>query len=729
MNRLAKHSGMAISLSTLSIVLLKVFLLTALILSIGSGELYFAQTAEEAKKVVPGNSCGDNHNFEKEGYVVGRSRISDPFEFLPWVRLKERHAADQIKALVDGKPFVYDSAVSKALGIIEKENFLPETSDIRYSFRIEVVTVENCTDRKLDLVYGVYSSQISPVLSGTPEARATERQAPQNTAGMVNVNAPSSKPFHLIPLAGYDSEDKLSVGGRLEIARKRLMKMPIDSILIEGEGSSQMRSVTAALTGSSDSSGWLAHLDWRLNFVNYSLPTGTGNIGEGHLSAQVSGMSQPFANGSFSVRLGGLLEAGNSQSAVRDVKVSTDTLNSAGFGSLKMYAGLDSRLPHNVFSISYGLEIGMVKRVGRVDWRKHIGDLKYDFWYPLGEHRILELESQFTVGAVQVPGRIPLPMRFFGGNNEQSFIPGESWQIRANPVIRAIPGSKLFQTSAGAGAEGFFSYNLTAAYDVWRQPLAPPALTKDPDFVSTLQSSIDSIVSPQQVFHATKDPHYQTIVMQLLPNVSGLLKDLKAAVDKAQSARPGELVAKFKACTAVIGTATRRATSATQVKDAVAQYGLVANLLPESDDQLGRVTNACLTELNADPGNDPAIAAAGEKIEHIRMEMEAEFKQIDQAAAARAAKADMAFPIRTLSTLLNEVNIYSVSPVFVFDVAKIDSKRAGLGGVRYGPGVGVRLTLVSTVQFTTGYAWNVRQGPGEGSGNLFFSLSLRDIFH
>jgi hypothetical protein len=727
MSRMATRSSDPIRLSSVRVSLLRALSVIALALWLNAGHACFAQTGDDAKKIVPDKSCGGK-NFEKEGYVVGRSRLEDPFIFLPWVRIKERNAADQIRALVDGKPFVYDTAISKALEIIEKENFLPDTSDFRYRFRVEVVSVENCADHKLDLVYGVYSTQIMPVLSGTPEARITERQAPQTAAGLSNVNAPAARPFHLMPSAGYDSEDKMSGGGRFEITRKRLWKVPFDSIVLEGKGSSQMRSVAAAISGSTDSPGWLAHIDWRLNYANYSLPTGTGNISGADLSAQVSAMSQPFGNGNFTARFGALLEAGNRQSAIRDEKLTSDTLDSAGFGALKFYAGLDSRLPHNVFSVSYGLEMGTVKPVGRVDWRKHIGDVKYDFWYPLGEHRILDLESRFTVGGIQIPGKIPLPTRFFGGNNEESFIPGESWQIRANPVIRAIPGNRLFRTADGTGGDRFFSYNLTASYELWREPLAPPDLTRDPDFVSTLQSSIDSVVAPQQVFHATKDAHYRKSVEQLLPKVSQSLSELKAAVQKAQNLRPGEFATQFKACTGAISTAVRRATSASQAHDVVQQYGFVQALLPQDEDQLARVTKACITELNAALGSDPAIAAAGASLDRIRTDMNSEFQQIDQTAAARAAKADLAFPIRTLNTLLNEVNIYSLSPVFVFDVARIDSKTAGLGGVRYGPGVGLRLELVSTVHFTAGYAWNVRQGPGEGSGTVFFSIGLRDIF-
>ena len=117
------------------------------------------------------------------------------------------------------------------------------------------------------------------------------------------------------------------------------------------------------------------------------------------------------------------------------------------------------------------------------------------------------------------------------------------------------------------------------------------------------------------------------------------------------------------------------------------------------------------------------------KLDSLRSSLVSEFNKLDQRQAASKANADMSFTRRTLSTLFNEVNIYSVSPVFVFDVAKIGPRKAGLGGLRYGPGVGIRLELATVAHFTTGYAWNVHQGPGEGRGNLFFSIGVRDLFH
>jgi hypothetical protein len=159
-------------------------------------------------------------------------------------------------------------------------------------------------------------------------------------------------------------------------------------------------------------------------------------------------------------------------------------------------------------------------------------------------------------------------------------------------------------------------------------------------------------------------------------------------------------------------------------------YGLIASVLSDDPDeiQLLKVNQACETDLNG-VLHDANITAATSRVETQRKTMTAEFKQIDEDRAQKQATNDMAFTRRTLNTLFNDVNIYSISPVFVFDMARIGPRNGAFGGTRYGPGAGIRFELATTAHFTLGYAWNVRQGPGEGRGNIFFAIGVRDLFH
>jgi hypothetical protein len=667
-------------------------------------------------------------DLEQGGFTVRSVRINDPFDFLPWIKVRQKRAADQITTLIKDKPFTYTNAAGKALEIIETENFLPDTSDTRVKLRLELVTVANCNAGNVDLIYRIYSTQIMPVLSARPEERVKERETPQDPAGQTTVETAS--PNHFTPAAGYDSTDLLYGGGRFEFTPRRFWKLPFKSAVIKGEASSRMHNVYAALEGAYDSDqagDWLAHAEWLVNFAHYSLPTGAGDIRGGQLTAHFAGVTKPLLNGNVSLRFGASVEGGNRQTEPGSLLLAPDTISNAGFGTVKLYGALDSRLRNHIFNVSYGLELGSVGPAARVDWHKHILDARHQFWYSLGNHHLLDVESRFTVGHLGVRGTVPLPERFFGGRNEEFFIASDAWQIRANPVIRAIPGNRFFQTAEGAGGRQFFSYNLTAAYGIWRKTLVPEELTTDDDFKSELEGSITTVTSTLQNYYSSKDQHYNNVVGQL-PAAQSALTELKNAVAAAQSSHP-DPADLFKACTRAVSGGLRRINSAITPQGAD-PYGLIASVLSDDPDeiQLLKVHQTCEVDLNG-VLHDATISAATSRVETMRKTMLAEFKQIDENRAQKQATADMAFTRRTLNTLFNDVNIYSISPVFVFDVAGIGPRNGALGGTRYGPGAGIRFELATTAHFTLGYAWNVNGGPGEGRGNIFFAIGVRDLFH
>jgi hypothetical protein len=687
-----------------------------------------AQT-QKAKVIEQDQAAGscEGIDLEKAGFTVRNIRIDDPFYFLPWVKARQKRAADQITALIKDKPFTYSDAADKALEIIENENFLPDTSDARVKFRLEFVSVANCTAGNVDLIYRIYSTQIRPVLSARPEERVKERETPQEPAGQTTVVAAS--PFHFTPTASYDSTNLLSGGGRFEFRPRKFWKLPFKSALIQGEASPRIHNVTAALEGAYDSEveaggGWLAHAEWMLDFAHYSLPTGAGDIRGGHLTANFSGVTKPLFNGNVSLRFGGSIEGGNRQTEPGSLIIAPDTVPNAGFGMVKLYGAMDSRFRNHIFSASYGLELGSVGPAARVDWHKHILDARHQFWYSLGNHHLLDVESRFTLGRLRVPGKVPLPERFFGGRNEEFLIANDDWQIRANPVIRAIPGNRFFQTVEGAGGRDFFSYNLTAAYGIWRATLVPEELTTDDDFKSELEGAITTITSTLQNYYSSKDPHYNNVVAQL-PAMQTALNELKNAVAAAETSHGDQFADQFKACSRAVNGALRRINSAITPQGAD-PFGLISSVLSDDPDeiQLLKVNQACELDLNG-ALHDANIAASTSRIETLRKAMTAEFGQIDEDRAQKRATADLAFTRRTLDTLFNDVNIYSISPVFVFDVAKVGP----FGGTRYGPGAGIRFELATTAHFTLGYAWNVKRGPGEGRGNIFFAIGVRDLFH
>jgi len=688
--------------------------------------------ANAQSSAVADQSCA-GIDLEREDYSVRSSHINDPFEFLPWVKAREKNAAAQISALIDQKPFRYEQVIGQSLKIIEDQNFLPDTSETRVKLRVLVVRVANCTNKSVDVIYGVYSTQLMPVLSAAPESRVEERKEPEQSAGLVNVNVPDSRPVRFMPHFAYDATDKFSGGGRFEFTRKSGGRF-FTSASVEGEGSSDMHTIVAKLKGAADDVGWLAHLDWNIEFENSSLPTDSGTLKRGNLLAQFEGATRPLANGALFLRFGGRVESGNRQSELTNVHLTPDTVSNSPYGALKLFVGAASRFKNNSLSASYGLQLGTASRSINVDWTKQIGDIRHEFWSTIGDHHSLDLESRLTLGHIHIRNEIPVAERFFGGNHEQTFMTSDAWEIRANPVIRAIPGSSLFRTPFGAGGDNFFSYNLTAAYAIWRRALVPTELSKDPEFKAILDGQLTSAEEFEKLHFLTKDKHFEKTAEfikepQTAPQLQSALTALSTAVATAQSAHPGQHENEFQECLSAIRRAASRAKNGEKAKGEKL-YGYVAALLSVDEDLLNEVNNACITTLNGSAvlNGNPTIAAAGSRVEQIRQMMEAEFAKIDESAAVKKSKEDMIFTRHTITTLMNDVNLYSVSPLFVFDVARLSEKSAGFGGVRYGPGAGLRLELVSAVNFSAGYAWNTNRGPGEAKGSFFFSMGLRDLF-
>ena len=662
-------------------------------------------------------ACIEGTDFEKEKYRIINATVEDPFKFLYWKNVNARFTA-----LLDNQLFTYKLRAA-AFSLIDDARFTPDSNEA-FVVRYERADVQNCDPnaKTLDLAFRIYSTDPPKFQGGATESQATAEKSPQTTAGL----GKTGSAFHFTPTGGYDRSNGEFGGGRIEVTPQLGKFHLFDTFTAEAQGSHSMRFLSAALSGSANLLGWLKHADWRVNYRSYSEPAGATRLEAGTLSGQIDVETRPFWKGNFLARFGGLLQGGNMQSTLPVGLLPPQTVAGSGYGSLKGVVGLSSRTTHNVFSVSYGLELGSVGPSAQIDWRKHIGDVVDEFWIPIGDHKPLEVESRFTAGGIQVPHSIPLPARFFGGNGDQYFVPGDSWQISDAPVIRAIPANRFYLTGEGAGADRFASTNLTFSYPVKSRPIMPEDLSTDPEFNSILHGQIVSATSLEQNYYAWKDPNFGA-AMNGLPNLKQLLNTLQSAVNTAQAAHPGQMQDQFADCTTNISTAAFDVDSALGTKGS-AQYGDLSALLPVDSDDLKSVQDACVGEVNQQLG-DPGIRTAAAAVDGARTTVLNYFNAIDQKLAAKKAADDIAFVNRTLNTLFKDLNIFSVSPVAVFDTAWIGPARGALGGTRIGPGGGVRLELASYVNFTLGYAWNVNRQPGEGEGALFFSIGIRDLFH
>jgi hypothetical protein len=652
-----------------------------------------AQSAPALQECVPGT------NYEAQGYTIRDARIEDPWDFLRF-RRSGGDAADEAVRKLKGKPY-------RKADIDQAERIVKEHRAGSAEVQALFTEVSNCVGKELDLTFKVFAVQISPVFSNTFEFRQLEKSNPETAAGIKTTR------YTLTPLAGYDQTNKLFGGGTFEVRRSGTSQL-VDSMSLTGYGSSSTYLGAADITGGYESAtGRLAQANWRLEYQNSSNPTDRANLKQGRLSLQASGMTHPFRG--VVLRFGGSVEGGNQQSDFISSDLAPTVLASSGYSSLKIYGGITAHPRHQALTASYGIEFGSTGNSLHGDWRKQIGDIAHEFWLPFGDHRLFEVEQRFTVGRIHTLRTIPVGALFFGGNRERPFISGDDWSIRSNPVIRSIPANRFDQTGAGTGAARFASYNSTFAFTVWRTPLIPKELNADPQFHKKLNGSLVSATNILSVAYQAGDQNFKD-ALKLLPTIDQHLQALRVAVTNA-SPEPSE------DCTDALGGSQSLVRHALADKP-VQAFGSVKELLPNGDGALSDSASLCATGATAQP-----ILKAAADLNTDSDTLKELFDKIDQAAAQKKATADMAYVKRTLDIILKELNIASVSPVFVFDAAHIGPANNGpYSGTRYGVGGGLRFSLLNMVNVTGGYAWNANRRAGEVPGAVFFSLTTRNLF-
>jgi len=89
-----------------------------------------------------------------------------------------------------------------------------------------------------------------------------------------------------------------------------------------------------------------------------------------------------------------------------------------------------------------------------------------------------------------------------------------------------------------------------------------------------------------------------------------------------------------------------------------------------------------------------------------------------------AAYKELAPAHRALDVFMHDLNIYAISPVAMFDVARVWPTGEG---VRYGVGPGLRLSIINA-NFTFGYSFDVHRLPGERAGAIYLKLDVTSLF-
>jgi hypothetical protein len=674
--------------------------------------------AQDQTAASPIGSCAGIAGLNN--YTIRSSRLEDPFWMLRW-----RKPSPALLASVSGLAGQTYSfkLVKEVSDAIEKETWLPVSADVRAEFSYSDIAIEDCRDNQLDVVFNIFSARISTTLSTSMEWGQKKKAAPHEAAGVSKTTR-----FRFSPEAGFDSAQQLFAGGRMQAMWDK--RIPFSNLEVEGLGSTASRFLSAALTAQHDSpTAWLGHAEWSLNFRNTATPAGETELKEGRLGLQFLGTTRPL--GGAVIRFGASMDGGFAQSGFGEAELSAGTVASSGLTSTNLYAGITAHGRHQALAASYALRFGAMDHKFHGDWRKHIGDVAFDLWWPVGDHKLLEFEQRLTLGTLQTLRAVPAAERFFGGNREVPLMPGDNWRIRSNPVIRSIPTNRFYRTGTGAGAEQFVAYNSTTGVTVFQRPIVPKELTDDDEFERKLNGAIVSQESILQVVHASKDENFQAI-KDGLPAVAAKLRELEKSEDAAAATAPAALDPHFLACTEVLESSSFAVENAIKGKPAQA-YGWVKELLPGGDNALADVVSSCgetlvrqLRAAKIDPG---LLESGATELNMLAGEIARRFQAISQERASEKAKADIGYVRRTLDIITKQMNITSVSPIFVFDVARLGpTDQSPFAGNRYGIGGGIRFTLVSSVSFTAGYAANPNSRPGEGPGAFFFSLTTRNLF-
>jgi hypothetical protein len=78
-----------------------------------------------------------------------------------------------------------------------------------------------------------------------------------------------------------------------------------------------------------------------------------------------------------------------------------------------------------------------------------------------------------------------------------------------------------------------------------------------------------------------------------------------------------------------------------------------------------------------------------------------------------------------LGVFFREANLLAVSPVLMFDAAKL--RVSNDDRFRYGVGAGIRFSLIN-VDFTAGYSFNPNRRVNEPRGALVLRMDINDLF-
>lgn len=688
-----------------------------------------------------GTKCTDPPAFyQNQNYLVRDVRIDAPLEWLLGSverRLTEIVAAPSMP-IKKGSVFRKADADAGFLKVVESFPELRVSRIDRVAIRIARPTLENCNaqTKTLDVVYRVYTLGFSYYLSRAFETGRKE----EVKRSVVETSATRLlSTYFPQPYVGYNQSRGFFGGSKVTI------KQPggiLERVLMEASGSSSSAEAKLEATGERElDTGFIRHLEYQLGYRYSNIPSTTTKLTEGLGLAQGFAATRILGTNETVLRFGGSFEAGNKQTDVDPLRVLPENLAQSPYGALKFFAGGTGRFGRHAFKASYGVQLGSAEKAAQLDFVKQVVDTAANLRFLIADHKPLTLDLQFTAGAIHKRKQLPVAERFFGGNSERNFIAGDSWIIRANPVIRSFPQNTFVQTEqAGVlGGDSFFSTNLTLAVPVWSKPLVPAEVLEDPDFARLVEFEFGSAESALKIEYLSQTPEFIQMANMVNP-LFDKLKEVESKLNELEQKNLGqdindqialcradlddvqETVASIKKGleegspksadirTLVVGFPTKKPPIPSQVSDLLDDFTTLKDMpgIPDTE----------------------ALQSLITALESRQDEMASAFNELNQSPAAERATQEairtMKYPRRVFDELTREANLIAIGPMFIFDVARL-RQQGSSALTRYAIGGGLRFTIVS-LDVNAGYALNPGRKQWEPRGALLFSMEVSNLF-
>lgn len=649
-----------------------------------------------------------------EGYVIRRVHAEGPF---PLVRAFDRALASVTPDLpAPGSILRADDVEETRRRLEDRVRALPSLVDLPVSITASGVSIENCDDRtrELDLIFWVFTTRLSVpslVLGGSADRMR------EDPAGVANVVAPGPR-LSLAPEVRFNESDRLVGGARAAFLH------PASNTRVAADAAASDRYATGAI-GVEATREVESPLLWRASFGGgyrfEEQPVGGEETRRGVGFGWLAGLTRPLSP--HVVRYAAQIEDGFHDSSLRSPGFAADT----HYRALKLLGGVSGTAARGSYSLNVGGELGATTATVPA-WYTVVIDAAHSVrlapHIALFDHLALDLDGRLLGGWLEPvgQGRAPAGERFFGGVRPRLFTEVPDWPVHAAPVIRGYPANRFYAQLGGdpSGRERFLSVNLTAAFTAWRRPLLPKEIYTNEAFLAAIAKQKGTARASLQGYHESHDP-----ALAGVEPLAAEIDDILAAMEGLLRGRtvPETVADALEICQDTLDQARSSLRKARQQR---MFRTLVSPNVPPPPGSLGAVARDCEIDLNGTL-DDAALHASAARLRQRGTAIEEIVTtRVDRRAVARRVDEDFALVDRALDAFIYDINLVSIDPVLIYDVAYAGpSVRDAF--VRHSVGGGLRLTLGSTVSFTLGYAANPNRGRGEPAGAVFFDMKVNDI--